>query len=258
MPLPSYLFYGPDILWASVGLSLSSVILTFHFLQLQRVAILERSLISFDVLFSGVWLFEIFYHYGWNTPFSLPWLNGLWLDLVTINVSLGASSVATFPLVFSLFVVSTPLIAYRYITINKAFIIVSVVSVVAFVTWVLLGYQQFWCLCEYKSVFGFYFPDSQIEWIGYVMNSISKLFIVAPAFLFYPSAPWLTRQRIVDWRRIFADIDESKNAQRSPVPLTIARKASEEVLERKCDCRESRALRVESVCPVSPTPQVIF
>jgi len=176
-----------------------SVILTFYFLRIRRVAILERSLITLDVLFSGIWLFEIFYHYGWNTPFSLPWFNDLWRDAITINVSLGTPSTTTFPLVFSFFVVSTPLVAFRYITINKAFVTVSAIALAAFAIWELLGYQQFWCPCEYESVFGFYFPNSQIEWIGYAMNSISKLFMIVPAFLFYPSAPWITRRRVASW-----------------------------------------------------------
>jgi len=190
-------FFTDQVIWASVIAYGLCLILTISFLY-KRINPLENILISLLTMFSGVMLYEIVYHYSWSEADTIA---RVWQDISWFT--LGGTT--AFPLLFYTSVMLAPLLAWRYITLNKAFTVVLATGVISFIIWVELGFQQFWCMCEGADIFGQYLPASQIETIGYWMNSFSKILSIAPAFLFYPSASWITRKRIADWLKKLAN-----------------------------------------------------
>ena len=202
-------FFTGQVLWASVIAYALCFILTMLFLR-KRVRLLENVLVSLLTMFSGVMLYEIAYHYSWSEADTIA---RVWQDISWFT--LGGTT--AFPLLFYAAVMLAPILAWRYITLNRAFLAILVSGIISFIVWVGLGYQQFWCLCEGADIFGQYLPPSQIEAIGYWMNSFSKILCLAPAFLFFPSAPWLTRRRIAGWLTKLANRVEPKVGQKVTV-----------------------------------------
>ena len=170
----------------------SCFFLTLSFLIYRKLDFLESLLISFVTMFSGVILYEIVYHYG----FGLGPLIG---DLTTFDIQFVSSVHPQFPLLFALVVVCSPLLAWKYISMNRPFLIVLSASVALFFVWIIIGYPQFadpsWWPTQKMIIW--IFPQSyinaptpaaqeEIETVGYWLNSLTKLLAVAPAFLFYP------------------------------------------------------------------------
>lgn len=210
-------FFTSQVLWASVVAYGLCFILTMVFLR-KRIKPLENILVSLLTMFSGVMLYEIAYHYSWSQAdtFARIWQDISWFTL---------GGTTAFPLLFYTSVMLAPLLAWRYITLNKAFTAVLAAGIVSFIVWVGLGYQQFWCLCEGADIFGQYLPTAQIETIGYWMNSFSKILCIAPAFLFYPSSAWITRRRIADWLKNLADKVEPNEKPMAVVGPSAIREA---------------------------------
>jgi hypothetical protein len=207
-------FFTDQVLWASVVAYVLCFVLTMVFLR-KRVKPLENILVSLVTMFSGVMLYEIVYHYSWSEADTLA---RIWQDISWFT--LGGTT--AFPLLFYTSVMLAPLLAWRYITLNKAFAAILATGVAFFVVWVGLGFQQFWCLCEGTDIFGQYLPTSQIETIGYWMNSFSKIISIAPAFLFYPSPSLITRQKIAGWLKRLADRVEPNETQKAAANGTMS------------------------------------
>jgi len=198
-------FFTDQVLWASVFAYGLCFILTMFFLR-KRIKFLENILLSLLTMFSGVMLYEIAYHYSWSEADSIA---RIWQDITWFT--LGGTT--AFPLLFYASVMLAPFLAWRYMAVNKAFIVVLGAGITFFFVWVGLGFQQFWCSCEGADIFGQYLPPSQIETIGYWMNSFSKILCIAPAFLFYPSTSWMTKRRIADWLKDVSHEVEPNEAQ---------------------------------------------
>ncbi len=126
---------------------------------------------------SGIWLYEIAYHYSWG-------LDGLLSDLSRLSISLGGD--VPFPIYFASFLVALPLVVRQYVGLNRPLLVIAASSAILFVVWLAIGFPQFWCVCSYEPVWGAWLPREIVEPLGYVMNSLTKLLAVVPAFLFCP------------------------------------------------------------------------
>ncbi len=163
------------LLPASVIAYSASFALTMLFLR-NRTKLFDRVIISALTMTSGIWLYEIAYHYSWG-------LGGLLSDLSRLSISLGGD--VPFPIYFAGFLVAMPLVVRQYFTLNRLFVMVVAISAILFVVWLAIGFPQFWCICSYEPVWGVWWPRESVEPLGYVMNSLTKLLAVVPAFLFY-------------------------------------------------------------------------
>ena len=143
----------------------------------KRAKLFDSAIISALAMTSGIWLYEIAYHYSWG-------LDGLLSDLSRASIALGGD--VPFPIYFAGFLVALPLVVRQYVTLNRPFFVIAVISAVLFAVWLAIGFPQFWCICSYEPVWGVWWPRASVEPLGYVMNSLTKLLAVVPAFLFYP------------------------------------------------------------------------
>jgi hypothetical protein len=94
----------------------------------------QRIFHSLSVLVCGIWLFELFFHYGFPNSIFIN-------DLKHIDVS--GSSDGTFPLIWSLIMISMVLTSQQYIKINKYFILITIFTGISFYLWINTGYPQF-------------------------------------------------------------------------------------------------------------------
>ena len=165
----------------------SCFILTLGFLLYQKVNPFEALLISVLAMFSGVYLYEIVYHYMWGISVGAV-LN----DLLTLNVNLGGS--VTFPLLLAAVLTLSPLIAWRYVRFSYPLLASIIISATLVVLWEAWGFPQFWCVCSFRTFFWGWLPRSSVEPLGYFFNSVSKVIAAVPAFLFFPKLnPSITR-----------------------------------------------------------------
>jgi len=164
-----------NLLPASAIAYVSCFILTMFFLR-NETKLLDRIMISSAAMVSGVWLYELAYHYMWG-------FSGLLTDLSAPRINNGGN--VPFPIYFAIFLICMPLLVRRYISLNKPFIIVSATSALLFGVWYAIGFPQFWCVCSYEPIWGVWLNRASVEPLGYVMNSLTKLLAVVPAFLFY-------------------------------------------------------------------------
>jgi hypothetical protein len=158
----------------------------------------------FDVLltatattFSGVWLYELVYHYFWGSS-----LASLFSDFSHFSVTIYPGW--PFPVWFALPVILFPLLKKQYITLNKPLLVTLAVSMGLFALWFNLGFPQFFYPQYY---YGPLLTPAQVRDIGYVMNSLSKLLAIVPAFLFCEKGKFTWRQ--VEANQILQDF---KNA----------------------------------------------
>jgi len=156
----------------------SCFILALGFLLYQKNDLFEALLISVLTMFSGVYLYEIVYHYMWGIS-----VGAVQNDLLTLNVDLAGP---TFPLLLALALTFSPLIAWRYVRLNYPLVTLIVVSAGLVVLWEAWGFPQFWCVCSYETYFWGWLPRSTVEPLGYFFNSVTKVIAVIPAFLFFP------------------------------------------------------------------------
>jgi len=164
-----------NLLPASVIAYASCFALTMFFLR-GKTQLFDRILLASATTFSGIWLYEIAYHYSWG-------LGGLPTDLSALSVAIGGD--VPFPIYFAVFLSAVPLLGRRQMTLNRPFFFVTIVSLILFAIWQGVGFPQFWCVCSYEPVWGVWLPRETVEPLGYVMNSLTKLLAVVPAFLFY-------------------------------------------------------------------------
>jgi hypothetical protein len=178
-----------NLLPASVIAYLTCFVLTMLFLR-GRTKLFDRIMVSSATTASGIWLYEIAYHYSWG-------LGGLLTDLSSPSVAIGGN--APFPIYFAVFLSALPLMARQYIKLNRVFFVAAAISAILFAAWLSLGFPQFWCVCASKPFSSFLLPgefvkpdgwlsEASVEPLGYVMNSLTKLLAIVPAFLYYQDA----------------------------------------------------------------------
>jgi hypothetical protein len=165
--------FSHDLMPASVICYAACFVLTLYFLR--GALLIDRIMISVATMISGIWLYELIYHYMWG-------FSGLPTDLSRLSIALGGP--VPFPIYFCMALVSLPLLGWRYIRINPVFILVSVASILLFATWSFYGFPQFWCACSYKTVWGTWLPSQTVEPLGYLFNSLTKIVCIVPALLF--------------------------------------------------------------------------
>jgi hypothetical protein len=129
----------------------------------------ERIFIGLCAAVSGIWLFEILYHYSYAGSFAaLP------ANLKTLNIDTGLGNF--FPLPWSLIMVALPAVAYRRMSINPVFLLLLAAAVVSFWFWITAGYPQF----DYTT--------GSLALDATVYNTVTKLVVcLLPASLFLPS-----------------------------------------------------------------------
>lgn len=129
-------FVGPLLTGRLLNSSLIAYLLSY--LVVSRVLAIkgigyQRMFHSLATSVSGLWLFEIFYHFAYPNP---PFIE----DLMYIDISMGNG---TIPLIWSIIMVSMVFTGWRYIKLNKWFWIISFLTLVSFYLWVATGYPQF-------------------------------------------------------------------------------------------------------------------
>jgi hypothetical protein len=173
------------LLPASVIAYSTCFVLTMLFLR-NKTKILDRVMIGLATTLSGVSLYEIAWHYSWG-------LGGLLNDVSALRLGFGGDA---FPTYLAAFLAMLPLLVRQYITLNVLFLLILAISGILFAIWLSVGFPQFWCVCASKPILGSLLPNTwvkpdgwlnsdSVEPLGYVMNSLTKLLAVVPAFLFY-------------------------------------------------------------------------
>jgi len=159
-------FLGSGVLVASVVGPCFAIVVASRGLRTQGVGF-ERFFVGLASAVSGIWLFEILYHYGWNGTF-----HALATNLMTFNIDTGLGNY--FPLPWALIMVALPAVAYRRMRVNVVFILLLLGTLLGFWAWANAGYPQFT-----------YVGSTAAEGAAY--NTITKLFVcLLPASLFVP------------------------------------------------------------------------
>jgi hypothetical protein len=172
-------------------------LLTIYFLKNRMSSMFDVLLTATATTFSGVWLYELVYHYFWGSS-----LASLFSDFSHFSVTIYPGW--PFPVWFALPVILFPLLKKQYITLNKPLLVTLAVSMGLFALWFNLGFPQFFYPQYY---YGPLLTPAQVRDIGYVMNSLSKLLAIVPAFLFCEKGKFTWRQ--VEANQILQDF---KNA----------------------------------------------
>jgi hypothetical protein len=126
-----------ELLSASPISYASAYLLTSRLLRRQGVGAL-RIFISLCSMVSGIWLYEVFYHYAYG---------GVSFDrLVEEASTVGALTPAVggpFPLPYSVLMVLLVFVGYHYMRLTRWFFICLSISLLTFYLWVATGYPQF-------------------------------------------------------------------------------------------------------------------
>jgi hypothetical protein len=163
-----------QLLPASILAYSSCFVLTVYFLRNRMRSTFEALLTSAATTFSGVWLYELFYHYAWGTS-----IGGIYYDFSHFSIVLYPGW--AFPIWFTIAIILFPLLKREYVTLNMPLLVVATASIGFFAIWIDLGFPQFFYPQYY---FGSLLSSALVREIGYTMNSISKLLAIVPAFLF--------------------------------------------------------------------------
>ncbi len=165
---------GQQLLPASTLAYATCFVLTMYFLRNRTYSLFEIILTAASSMFSGVWLYELVYHYFWGTS-----LGSISYDFLHFSIVLYPGW--PFPIWFAIPVILFPFLKRQYISLNKPLVVISAVAIGSFALWFNLGLPQFFYPQYYD---GTLFTTNQVITLGYTMNSITKLLAVVPAFLF--------------------------------------------------------------------------
>lgn len=162
------LFIEYHVLVASLVAPALALVLASRGLRFQGVGS-ERIFIGLSAAVSGLWLFEILYHYSYpGSLMAFP------TNLKTLRTNTGVGNY--FPLPWSLIMVVLPAVAYRRMSINPFFLVLLAATVVSFFLWTEAGYPQF------------PFATGRLAFVAAVYNSIAKGAVcLVPASLFLPT-----------------------------------------------------------------------
>jgi len=173
---------------ASVAAPMLSVLIVSRSLKERGVSI-ERFFVGLASAVSGIWLFEILYHYGFLT--TIPYV----LDNIqTFNIDTGLGTY--FPLSWALIMVSLPFVAYKRMSINRVFVLCSVSDLVLFGLWVSIGYPQWMYPGSFLTNRLIEVSPSSSAAYGLFFNTVTKAVVtLTPCSLFlrrgiHPSDPF--------------------------------------------------------------------
>ena len=145
----SQIFLAPvpnaQILYASFLAMGGSFLISFFCLRKQKVG-KEAFFLSLASMVSGIWLYELVYHYAYGPePLSI-----FIRELERIDFS-GTSygSYSIFPILWSLIMIALPFAGLKWMKINRYFLMAFAGGFGIFVIWIILGFPQFfapgWC-----------------------------------------------------------------------------------------------------------------
>ena len=126
-----------DLLAASPISYASAYLITSRLLRRRGLGTL-RVFISLSSMVSGIWLYEIFYHYAYGVE-SL----GMLLEEVGTIGLLTPAVGGPFPLPWSILMVLMVCVGYQYMHVTKWFFTALSLSLITFLFWVAVGYPQF-------------------------------------------------------------------------------------------------------------------
>ncbi len=126
-----------DLLAASPLSYALAYLLTSRLLRRRGLGTL-RIFISLSSMVSGIWLYEIFYHYA----YGIESLGMLLEEIGTIGLLTPAVG-GPFPLPWSILMVLMVCVGYQYMHVKKWFFTALSVSLITFFFWVAVGYPQF-------------------------------------------------------------------------------------------------------------------
>lgn len=150
----------------------------------------QRIFHSLAAMVSGIWLFEMFYHYSFLNSNVIE-------DLIHIDISGKADG--TFPLIWSIIMISMVLTGWRDIILNKWFLIISSLAIISFYIWISIGYPQIsnpqWWPSSQPTIniipYSYRYATTlearqTISYVAMIFNSITKtLTCLIPASLFF-------------------------------------------------------------------------
>lgn len=183
----SIFVFGQGVLYASIFFMGSSFGISFYFLRKQKVKLIESFCLSLAAMVSGIWLYEVVYHFSFPDTLTIKNIvNGL----LTFNFN---TTHNIYPLLWSIIMVVLPFTGIKYMKPNWIFGGVFVFSVASFLFWVLVGYPnlfnpEWWPASQ--SHINLIPPELKhttspviIFWGGF-FNSITKILVVVPSLLF--------------------------------------------------------------------------
>jgi hypothetical protein len=186
-------FFSGDVSAATLTSSMLAFLLVSRALR-SRAGSFERVFTSLIVVVSGIWLYEITYHYAYGSTLQYFFVNLTTFGQFSNLSTLGSEPFQFFPLPWGLVMVSLPLVGFRFMSLNKWFVICIASSAVLFAVWISMGYPQW----VYPGLF---FgpriikvsPDSTVFY-GRILTSVTKLAVkLIPASLFI-AKKWSDRQ----------------------------------------------------------------
>ncbi len=187
----SWLFTGSALSASMVGFALCYLIAS-RCMRSQKDLGVQRVFISLAVMVSGVWLFEIAYHYGWLVPISF-----LQKDLMRFDINTPQGT-NPFPLPWAFIMVCLAATGIRYMRLNRWFYLCAALAFGTMVFWIAIGYPNYfhpeWW--PHKPIYLQVIPrefanalrppgsDTIAFWGGF-MNSLTKVLVsIVPATLF--------------------------------------------------------------------------
>ena len=154
------------------------------FLRRQGVGF-ERFLVAVACVAAGIWLQQGLYHFGYAQA-RMP--TEVANTLFTLNFNFNTSA-STYPLYWTLMMISLPFVAYKYMTLNRYLLLTAAASGIIYLLWVYVGYPQFFAPGWFPSspvvISLVPFKDSVIKLTGFIFNSAFIIVALLPALLFY-------------------------------------------------------------------------
>ncbi len=132
----SWIFTGHALTASIVGFALCYLI-TSRALRPQRDLRMTRIFLSLAVMASGVWLYEIAYHYGWGVTWA-----GFWAEASTLSINTPMSG-SVYPLPWSILMVALVFTGIRYMRLNRWFFLTLALSLITFGLWIAVGYPGY-------------------------------------------------------------------------------------------------------------------
>jgi hypothetical protein len=212
----SFVVTGKALAASLMGFSLCYLITSRNLRGREGVGA-ERMFIALATMVSGVWLYEIAYHYAWGAS-----ARALWRDLTWLSVNTPRSG-SPYPLAWSLLMVSLAFVGARHMRVNRWFLLTAVLSLVTFALWLATGFPNYfnpqWWPSKNPSIglipLSYRHPTigsseaALVAFWGGVFNSATKILVsILPATLFLGARGRVTETTGGSWRLSLASFQE--------------------------------------------------
>lgn len=154
----------------------SCFVLTIYFLRNRMASLFDILLTSAGTTFSGLWLYEVFYHFWGTNP------NAIKYDFSSFSIVLYPGW--AFPVYFAAVLILIPFLKKQYISLNVPLVSVFAISIAIFAMWAAMAYPHS-------------LGTSASTAVGYGINSASYILAVVPAFLFCEWGRIRLRRKVV-------------------------------------------------------------